>query len=390
MGHTIIYYEDMVTACDDPPMITLNPVDQATSAGVQVCFDADSTGGCPPVTCRWQELVNGVWVDIVGETSTQLCVTPSATPTIGPVTNLSCITVTDDSVTANWSPPTNTGSSPITGYDVEYRVQGTVTWTTSSTSATPPHTITGLAANTTYEVRVRAKNGVEPDGPYTTTLCTTTGATLAPVYVDAFSEYSGNNVNTPNTVNVTPGTIQVGDLLLFSDTADGPSSANAVKTWVTPTGATQLAGFPDPGVGFAPAQNWWFKIATAADAAATSYTFGCDNANQHSSFVHVIRNATTATAGNNIIDSGFTNSTITIPADTMPANSIYVSMLGVQRNTPTITQPAGMTESGDVSPGWHSGAVAYEDYPTGGSTGPTTWTIVGDVSAMSASSVIVS
>ena len=60
---------------------------------------------------------------------------------------------------AAWSPPTNTGP-PITGYDLEYRRDGTIdSYTLSSyTSSARLARITGLALDTLYEVRVRARN----------------------------------------------------------------------------------------------------------------------------------------------------------------------------------------------------------------------------------------
>ena len=72
---------------------------------------------------------------------------------------------------AAWSPPANTGP-PITGYDLEYRQEGSNDDYTLSSygSTTRAARITGLALDMWYEVRVRAKNrdrfgpmvGVEP------------------------------------------------------------------------------------------------------------------------------------------------------------------------------------------------------------------------------------
>ena len=53
--------------------------------------------------------------------------------------------------------------SPYTSFDVEYRVKGTSTWSSTRVSVTlneghVSHTISGLSNGTTYEVRVRARN----------------------------------------------------------------------------------------------------------------------------------------------------------------------------------------------------------------------------------------
>ena len=74
---------------------------------------------------------------------------PTVTPTSGSTTSLD----------VSWTAPANTGRPTITGYDLQYRVDGESSWTdgpqgVSGTSAS----IAGLAAGTSYEVQVRAVN----------------------------------------------------------------------------------------------------------------------------------------------------------------------------------------------------------------------------------------
>ena len=58
-----------------------------------------------------------------------------------------------------WYESSEDGGSAITGYDVEYRSVGTEQWTDAGHSGTSqPAVITGLRFNTSYEVRVRARN----------------------------------------------------------------------------------------------------------------------------------------------------------------------------------------------------------------------------------------
>ena len=74
---------------------------------------------------------------------------PTVTPTSGSTTSLD----------VSWTAPANTGRPTITGYDLQYRVDGESSWTdgpqgVSGTSAS----IVGLVAGTSYEVQVRAVN----------------------------------------------------------------------------------------------------------------------------------------------------------------------------------------------------------------------------------------
>ena len=58
-----------------------------------------------------------------------------------------------------WWPPSSYGESAVTGYDVHYRASRATAWTDADhDSLDQPAVITGLAFNTTYEVRVRALN----------------------------------------------------------------------------------------------------------------------------------------------------------------------------------------------------------------------------------------
>ena len=76
-----------------------------------------------------------------------------AKPTLAPVMGSST------TLTATWTKPDLNGGPDITGYKVEYR-QGSQNWQNFPHSGTAvTTTITGLTANTDYQVQVRAKNG---------------------------------------------------------------------------------------------------------------------------------------------------------------------------------------------------------------------------------------
>jgi len=71
-------------------------------------------------------------------------------------------------VTLSWTPPKDTGNSPITNYVVEMRPVGGFQWTVVNlrkTVAQPSYTVTGLKDETAYEFRVSAENKVGQSAP---------------------------------------------------------------------------------------------------------------------------------------------------------------------------------------------------------------------------------
>ena len=75
---------------------------------------------------------------------------------------LAAVTGSSTTLTASWTEPDRNGGPAITGYKVEYR-QGSQNWQNfSHTGTAVTTTITGLTANTEYQVRVRAENGETP------------------------------------------------------------------------------------------------------------------------------------------------------------------------------------------------------------------------------------
>jgi hypothetical protein len=79
-------------------------------------------------------------------------------------------------MTVQWTAPPGT----ITGYNVQYRILSTPTWTVVST-ASNSITLTGLAANTAYEFQVQAVNGALVSS-YSPSATNTTSASNAGIY----------------------------------------------------------------------------------------------------------------------------------------------------------------------------------------------------------------
>lgn len=87
--------------------------------------------------------------------------TTSAAP-CNPPSPLTPTSITYNSATINWSAPTG---STANNYTIEYRIQGSPTWTNTLTtpSSATVYNITGLAASTTYQYHIRtncASSGV--------------------------------------------------------------------------------------------------------------------------------------------------------------------------------------------------------------------------------------
>ena len=104
------------------------------------------------------------------------------------------LTVTPGAVAAldvSWVAPSDTGSSAITGYSVQYRLVGTPTWvdlevddgtgtdTTTTTIPASPVTLSNLVVNQPYQVRVAAKNS-EATSAYADAVTATPSATPPP------------------------------------------------------------------------------------------------------------------------------------------------------------------------------------------------------------------
>jgi hypothetical protein len=80
-------------------------------------------------------------------------------------------TASGTQATVSWTAPANPGSSPITGYDVQFSSNGGGSWTPASstfhTSTATTEIVTGLTGGTTYIFRVAAITAIGT-GPYST------------------------------------------------------------------------------------------------------------------------------------------------------------------------------------------------------------------------------
>lgn len=131
--------------------------------GVQVCQTADTT-------CTFSGLVAGQTyqfsVAAYGTAGQGNGSTPQAITTLGVPTSFAATWQTTSSMQLSWVAPVGTGNTPITRYQVQYRISGAAEWTSTTTTSTSL-VLQDLSVGQPYEVRVAAENAVGV-GTYTT------------------------------------------------------------------------------------------------------------------------------------------------------------------------------------------------------------------------------
>ncbi len=167
--------------------------------------------------------------------------TPAARPRIP--TGLTA-TTNGRNIDVSWTAPPS-GGSPVTRYNVEYCSGGCATWLTRTVSGNPPATtttLTGLAAGTTYRVRVRAVN------------------------IAGESGWSATDTATTPTRPETPTNLAV--------TVTGPDTLSA--TWTAPVSPSGIAGYTVQRCTAAANQDGTWRCVSgysnAGTAATTSHT----------------------------------------------------------------------------------------------------------------------
>ena len=173
---------------------TLNHEDTPSYSLTLSVRDGKDDGGNPDSKTDTSVTVNVTVVDVEE---------PPGTPT-----DLSALPYSERPATAldlRWTPPNTSGIPPITGYDVQYRLQGETDWIDhvfDSVGTTTNTTISDLESNTTYQVQVRAIND-EGEGEWAPTTGTTQKADLTVAF--RASTYTVDEGGTATvTVTVTP------------------------------------------------------------------------------------------------------------------------------------------------------------------------------------------
>ena len=119
---------------------------------------------------------------------------------------LAAVSGSSTSLTATWVEPDRNGGPAISGYDLQYREGTTGAWEDFAYSGTDvTTTITGLTANTEYQIHVRAKNGEadsdwsDPSDAARTNAETPTAPTITGVAVTSTPLLTSSGGSTPDT-----------------------------------------------------------------------------------------------------------------------------------------------------------------------------------------------
>jgi subtilisin family serine protease len=218
-------------------------------------------------------------------------------------TGLNANGITSTSITLNWTPPTNVGSSPITSYTVEYKRSNVATYT-STTVTTNTAVISGLTAASAYNFRVSATNTSGTSSPSAVLNVSTSAAPVVP------------------TVPTAPRTLS---------TATAYGDAIAMR-WTAPTtsGGTLTGYVVQRNVG-----GTWTTLATLSGT-TTSYTATALTASTSYQFQVLATNATGPSPASNTLTVSTTSGT---PATVAGLRSANLTTTGATLSWTAITAP---------------------------------------------------
>ncbi|MEM6765357.1 MAG: fibronectin type III domain-containing protein [Bacteroidota bacterium] len=298
----------------------------STAAGARVWWGPGTEGTIDsPV---WDDLFEGLIDFLVGES--EVANSPSA------ITDLSA-RGGGGQAELSWSAPDDNGS-PITGYQVEYRTSGGGSWTTDGTVSTTTTIVTGLSAGTMYDFRVFAVNAGGTSSSSNEASATTKAAstyksiailvgnpsavsgTEDEIFGDKAAFY-GHTVTyvDDNSINLTSFD-QNYDLMLISETVDGPSVNTQLLGWTKPIGLFERSLIDDFNIGSGHAELTVSELTIANSSSLLAGGYG--NGNQSISGIVAYTTTANLASGADIVSTWVTNSARTFIASVPQGGSL--------------------------------------------------------------------
>ncbi|PCI11821.1 MAG: hypothetical protein COB73_01145 [Flavobacteriaceae bacterium] len=176
--------------------------------------------------------------------------------------SLSASSITISSATLNWS-----SANGGTGYDIRYRVNGSSTWT-NTTSVSASLDLTGLILNTTYEYQIRSvcnatTSSYSVSSTFTTlavSYCASNGNSVADEYIGTVQIETINNTSggvgyVDFTANITDLVLGTSPTITITPTWTGSAFPEGYSVWID---YNQDGDFADVG------EQVWSQAATTA------------------------------------------------------------------------------------------------------------------------------
>ncbi|WP_250556511.1 PKD domain-containing protein [Pseudonocardia lacus] len=234
----------------------------------------------------------------------------------------------------------------------------------TSTQQNPSHT---FAAPGSYTVSLVAGNGAGASPPVSRVVT----VQVAPAGIAMAGSTTGVSVPATTSVTLTkPSGTAVGDLLVATFTVDNRPTVTAPAGWTS--FVPQLRPAEASLFGY-------YRVVTAADAGATSWTWTTSSAQKWNGgvtrFTGVSPTTPLDTAVASSTNLSATATTITVPGvTTVTPGAMVIGGLGANGSTPQTTPPPGWTLTWQ-STGAQIASQAHRAQPTPGASGNQLWTI---------------
>jgi len=192
------------------------------------------------------------WANTGSNWGTQIAHIPDAggTPTCNLPTGMTTTSIANTSATLGWA-----AVSGATGYNVQYRIVGTTTWT-STAATTNSYNATGLTAGSNYEWQVQTVCSATSTSAFTaSTDFATTGGCATP---------TGLSASSVTTSGATVGWTAVTGAVTY--TLKWGTSLSALTT------VTGLTTNTDPLSGLSSGVKYYFEVQTVCSSGSSSYS----------------------------------------------------------------------------------------------------------------------